>query len=273
MTLRRPELELGVPGRPNLQQPVVAAVVQIETRNRLAVAAIEALCQADDRREDAHGTPRLARQIPEALVASLRRRAAVIPGDERDGLDLVGLEPAQVAVADEVIGMPVMALVADVDTDVVQERRVLEPFPFAVGQPMDAPRLLEEREGEPRDLVSVVGPVGAPLGQLDHAPATHVRVAVGLRDFLAVARDVIEHEPFAKRQIAERDLGRVQPAHDGVEQDGAGDGQIRASRIEARHTEASFEIEARQHLARAPELLGGDAPIAERGVGGPALLG
>src|ERR1700704_4616804 len=37
---RRPQLELGVARRPVLQQPVVAAIAQIERRDRLRVAAV-----------------------------------------------------------------------------------------------------------------------------------------------------------------------------------------------------------------------------------------
>jgi hypothetical protein len=42
---RRPELQFRVSGRPQLQQPIVAAVVEFETRHRLRVAAIEAFGQ------------------------------------------------------------------------------------------------------------------------------------------------------------------------------------------------------------------------------------
>jgi len=41
----RPQLQLRVSGRPKLQQPVVAAVVKLEARHRLRVAAIEAFRQ------------------------------------------------------------------------------------------------------------------------------------------------------------------------------------------------------------------------------------
>jgi hypothetical protein len=46
MSLCGPELELGVARRPQLQQRVVAAIVQFETGDRLGVAAIERFCQA-----------------------------------------------------------------------------------------------------------------------------------------------------------------------------------------------------------------------------------
>jgi len=90
-----------------------------------------------------------------------------------------------------------MALVADVHADVVENRRVLEPLALAIGHPMDRARLVEEDEREARDLSGVLRPVIAALGQLDDAAAPHIGVAVGLRDLLAMARDVVEDEALA----------------------------------------------------------------------------
>ena len=89
--------------------------------------------------------PRAPPQVAEAVVLPLRRRLAVIARDERDRLDLVRLEAAQIAVLDQVVRVLVVALVADVDADVVQERGVLEPFALAVGQAVDGARLIEQR--------------------------------------------------------------------------------------------------------------------------------
>ena len=97
---RGPELELGVARRPNLQQPIVAAIAQVDGRDGLRVAAIETFSEPQDRGQRAHGGALLARQLAEALVAPLRRRAAVIPREQRDGVDLVGLEASQIAVLD-----------------------------------------------------------------------------------------------------------------------------------------------------------------------------
>jgi hypothetical protein len=43
MTCRGPQFQLRIAGRPYLQQVVVAPIVQLDSRDRLAVAAIEAL--------------------------------------------------------------------------------------------------------------------------------------------------------------------------------------------------------------------------------------
>ena len=97
------------------------------------MAAIEAFGQTQNRREFLDHAPALARQISVVLVVALRRRAPVIPCHERDDIDFVGLETAQVAVLDQVIRVFVVPFVADMRTDVVKQRRVFEPFPLAVG--------------------------------------------------------------------------------------------------------------------------------------------
>src|SRR2546426_566670 len=83
-------------------------------------------------------------------------------------------EAAQIAVLDEVVGVLVMPLVADREADVVQQRRVLEPLPFAIGERMHAARLIEDADGQPRHLSRMLGPVIAALGQLDDAAAADV---------------------------------------------------------------------------------------------------
>jgi len=195
---RRPDLELGVASRSDLQQIVVAAVVQLETRDDLRVAAVEALGQPQNRGKRAHCPTRAASQIAKALVRALRRRLPVVARDQRNRLDLVRLEPAQMAILDQIVRVLVVALVADMDADVVQDRRVLEPFPLAVGEAVDGARLIEEGGREARHLVGVLGPEVAALGELEDAPAPHIWIAIRLRDLLAMARDVVEDEPFAQ---------------------------------------------------------------------------
>ena len=74
----------------------------------------------------------------------------------------------------------------------------------------------------------------------------------------AVAPDVIEHEAFAQRQVAERQLLGAQPAEDRVEQHRAGDDEVRAARIEARDARA-----AARDRARSPPCAGGESACAE----------
>jgi len=149
----RPQLELGIARRPQLQEIVVAAVVQLEPRDRLRVTAVEALRQPQDRGKRADGAPAPPLQIGEAIVLPLRRGLTMIPRDEGDGLDLVRLETPEIAVLHQVVRVLVVPLVADVDADVVQDRRVLEPVALAIREAVDGARLVEERYGEARDLL------------------------------------------------------------------------------------------------------------------------
>src|SRR5262249_37132407 len=55
-----PQLELDVARRPQLQQVVVAAVVQFQPHHRLGMAAIQAFSEAKNRGKRAHGAPRAA---------------------------------------------------------------------------------------------------------------------------------------------------------------------------------------------------------------------
>src|SRR5437899_4252050 len=103
MTRRRPEFQFRVARCPQLQQVVIAAVVQVEADDGLRVTAVEALGQPKNRRQRAHDAPFAAAQIAEADMPALRRRLAMIARGERDDFNLVGLEAAQIAVLDQVV--------------------------------------------------------------------------------------------------------------------------------------------------------------------------
>src|SRR5476649_259382 len=263
----RPELQLRVARRPQLEKIVVAAIVELEAGDGLRVAAIEALRQPQDRRQRAHRPPRAPAQIAEAVVLPLGRRLTVIARDERDGFDLVRLEAAQVAVLHEIVRVLVVAFVADVDADVVQDRGVLEPLALVIGEAVDGARLVEEPDREPRHVLRVLRPVVAALGELEDAAAADVGIAIGLRDFLAVPRDVVEHQPFAQGEIAQRDLGRAEPAEQLVDEDRPGDHQIGAARLEPRDAQTLFEIQRDELLADAVDLLRGETAVAQRCAG------
>ena len=235
-----------------------------EPADRLRVAAIQVLGQAQNGPQRADDPPLLPSELAEAGVFALRRRLPVIPRHERDHVDLLRFEPAQIAVANQVVRVLMVILVADVDADVVQHRRVLEPFALAIGQAVDAAGLIEQREREARDLIRVFREELAALGQLEHAAAAHVRIAIGLRDLLAVPRDVVEHEPFAQRQVAQRDLVGAEAADDVVEENRAGDDEVGAPRFEAGNPQPLVEVQPRQIFAQPVQLLRRDAPIPQR---------
>src|SRR5260221_7608200 len=54
MTRCRPEFQFRIPRSPQLEQVVVATVVQFEADDGLCVTAVEALCQPKNRRQRAH---------------------------------------------------------------------------------------------------------------------------------------------------------------------------------------------------------------------------
>ena len=82
---------------------------------------------------------------------------------------------------------------------------------------VDAARLVEDGQREPRDLLRVLRPVAAALAELDDAAAADVGIALDLADARAVAVDVVEDEAFAQREVAERELVGAEPPDDRVE--------------------------------------------------------
>jgi hypothetical protein len=141
----RPQLQFGVAEGQQLQQHVVAAIVELNPGDRLRMAAIEVLGQAQHRGERAHDSTLPAPQSAEILVPNLRHATPMILRNEGNGFDLVRLEAPQVVVPDEIVRVFVMPLVADVHADVVEQRRVLEPFALAIRQSVDAARVVEQR--------------------------------------------------------------------------------------------------------------------------------
>ena len=123
------------------------------------MTAIEVLREPETRGEGPDRPSLSASEDGEAVMSPFRGCAAMVAGDERDGLDLVRLEAAKIAVLDQVVGVFVVPLVADVDADVVQQRRVFEPLPLAIGQSMRAARLFEQGDRDARDLLRVLRPV------------------------------------------------------------------------------------------------------------------
>jgi hypothetical protein len=224
MSRRRPELELGIARRPHLQQPILAAIVELDGGNGLGVAAVQGFRQSQHGGERSHDLPLAARQIAESAVTPFGCRTPMIPGEECHDLDFVRLEPAEVAVANQVIRVLVMVFVADMHTDIVQNRRVLEPFSLAIGETVDSSGLVEERAGQSGDLLSVLGPIATTLCQLDDTAATDVGITVGLGYLLAVPGDVVEEQAFAERQVAQGDGGSFEAPDDGIQQNRAGNG-------------------------------------------------
>ena len=113
-----------------------SSAASLRTRSRSSVSS------AAKRGSDGFGSP--------------RRWWRTSVGEERD---LVGCEPAQLRVLDEVRRVPVVALARDVLADVVQQRRELEHLAVVGAEPVQRLRLVEQAQREPRDVrgVLVVG--------------------------------------------------------------------------------------------------------------------
>ena len=184
-----------------------------------------------------------------------------------------GSKPAELAVLDQVVRVPMVPLVADVDAGVVQQRAVFQPLALAIARACGPPG--SGRRATARAATTCracAGRVAAPLAQLDDAAAADVGVALDLADRRRVAVDVVEDEPLAEREVAQRDVVRAEPPQDAVEQHRSGDGDVGAPRIEPVHVQACFEIRAGQPLPQPVDRLRGDAAVAQRLVAHDAVL-
>src|SRR5947208_273559 len=146
------------------------------------MAAVEAFGQPQNGREVSDDPAPAPAKPAILLVSPAGLGSAMIAGDERDGLDFVGLESSQIAILDQIIGMLVVSLVRDVHADVVEERGVLEPLAFAIRQAVHASGLFEQGDGQASDLACMLRKVVAPLRELEDAPPPDIGIAVGLRD-------------------------------------------------------------------------------------------
>jgi hypothetical protein len=134
VAVRRPHLELRVPLRAKPCRIFLAIWVEIDRRNRLRVASIEPFRQPYHRRQLFNRFSKLRREVFVTLVRLFRHRLPVIARDKRDDFGFVRFEAAQITILDEVIRMPVVAFVADMDADVVQQRAIFEPFTLALAE-------------------------------------------------------------------------------------------------------------------------------------------
>jgi hypothetical protein len=252
----RPQLELRISACSDLQEPVITAVVEFDACDRLRMTPIEVFREAQHGRQRADRPSLPATEADEAIVTLFGRRPPMVAGDERNSLDLFGLESAEIAVLDQIVGVLVVALVADMDADIMKQCRIFEPLALTIGEPMRATRLIEECNGEARDLTGVLGPVIAPFRQLHDAAAPDVGISIRLRDLFAVTRDIVEYKSFAKRQIAERQLRGVKALHDCVEQDCPSHSKVCPAKFEPWLAKPGVEVLADEFFSHAVELLG-----------------
>jgi hypothetical protein len=143
LTLGGPQLQLRVSGCAELHEIFFTPIVQLDPAYDLGVAAIERLGEAEDRRERPDSPPLLWAQRAEIGVPFSRRCLAMISRDQRNNLRLLRLEAPQISILDQVIGMFVMARIADMAPDIMEQRGKLEPFALAIAEPVYSARLIE----------------------------------------------------------------------------------------------------------------------------------
>ena len=223
----RPDLQLRVAGRAELQQErFIALILHLQVRDDLRVAAVEALGDTENRGKRVLTVRRSDGDRLAYSSCPLWRAAAMVARDEGNHVDFVRFEAPQVAVLDQVVGMSMVARIADVRAEVVHQGRIFEPLAFPIGQAVNGACLVEHRECQARDVLRVPRDVVAALGQLDGAAAPHVGDAIDLRNLSLVTPHVVEDESLSEREIAQRQLVRAEPPKDRVEQDRAGDDEI-----------------------------------------------
>src|SRR6476620_3580182 len=156
-----------------------------------------------------------------------------------------------------------MPVIADVYADVVQQGCIFQPLALTIAKSMDATCLIENAERQPRHLLRMLRPVSAPFTQLDDAAAAHVGITLDLADARAVSVNVIEHETFAQRKIAQRQVFGTEAAKNRVEEYRARDGQVGSARIQPRHVQALFNIRFDEPLPQPMHRLRADALISD----------
>lgn len=250
VTMSGPQFEFRIAVGTQPGEVIVAAGKKINPRERLRVAAIEPFGQPHDRRKDSDSGTQCAVQIAVPLVGLLGSRLPMVSGDQADDLDLLRIEAPQISIFDQIVRVTMMAIVTDVYADVVEQRPVFQPLPLALRKTVHTAGLIEDAESQPRDLLRMLRPITATLPEFDHTPPPHVRVALDLSDAGAVPVDIVEHEPFAEREIAEGQVFRSEAAQNRVEQHRTGDVQVRTARIESIHLQPFLDVGFDQTLSQ-----------------------
>src|SRR5207244_7401164 len=127
--------------------------------------------QADADAEQAGAGPHEAliglRESGEYRVGGTGQTLAVVPGDEGDQLDLAVREAAeQVAVADDVIAVPVVPGVGQEEADVAEQGRRFEVLPGIVAEPVQLRGPVEEVQGEGGDMLAMLAVLVHEFGEL-----------------------------------------------------------------------------------------------------------
>jgi len=256
-----PQLQFGVATRVEPDREAGLRVPDGEAPHDLRVAAVEAFGQAHERRQYRHRLPLSPSEVLELAVRAPGRGPAMVAGDEANHLDLVRLEAAQASVPDEVPRVLVVPLVADVVSDVVQERRVFEPLALAGAEAVVQPGGIEQPEGEPCDLSGVGRVVRAAFRQLDHAAPPDIRVALRRPDMRRIPTDVVEHQTLTQGVVAQGQVVSAQALDERVDENRPDSGQIGAPRVESRQLQPLGDRQRREPAAQPGQRSGRHAQV------------
>ena len=112
------------------------------------MAAVEGIGDLQQSDQPGHPVPVDAGKPGERLVRQFRRTPLVKTTEAGQGGHLVGPEPSQPPVLDQVGGMTVVALHAHVLADVVEEGRQLEQLPIGAVESVERRGAVEELTGQ-----------------------------------------------------------------------------------------------------------------------------
>lgn len=125
-----------------------------------AVGAVKPVGNTKDRREAPDEAAVWGRKRGKGGVTSARFGTAVETSNQGDEFDLAAGQARKVAVRDDLLAVLVVACISDGVADIVEDRGRFEQEPGFVGHPVCAVavrgELIEDREGEHRDVLTVI---------------------------------------------------------------------------------------------------------------------
>ena len=158
---------------------------------------------------------------------------AVVPGDQCDQLDLTVREAAeQVAVADDVVAVPVVPGVGQEEADVAQQGRRFEVLPGIVAEPVQLRGPVEEVEGKGGDVLGMLAVLVHELGELHDAAAPDVGEVV--QGSAVAALPGVEQHALAQGVVGERHRFETELLEDLLENQGAGEDDVGTPGIQSR---------------------------------------
>jgi len=137
--------------------------------------------------------------------------------------------------ADQVVRVLRVAVVADRGADVVEQRAVLEQLAVGVAHRVRVSQPVEQLQREPRDMprVTDVALLGLELlQQLQDAAHREILDTADGGDLAGVGRDVVGDEALAHAEVGDHDARRVECLEHVLEHERSGQQDLRALRVE-----------------------------------------